>query len=195
MSKVIIVGPSGKLKDQKIGNKIDEFDVVCRINWGGRLESMNGEYKEIIGSKKNIWFCGHAGLVNMFPLSFYNSYDKVVIHNLEIYEANKSRINNLELCNKEIINNCNKEMFEFNGFDRVPTTGMLTIFYILSKYNDITICGFDGHHGGHFYGNRYMDNQEKSNAFALKGFGRHNVIKEREYFNYLVSIGKIKNYE
>ena len=32
MSKVIIVGPSGKLKDQKIGDKIDEFDVVCRIS-------------------------------------------------------------------------------------------------------------------------------------------------------------------
>ena len=195
MNKVIIVGPSGKLKEQKIGNEIDKFDVVCRINWGGRLESMNGEYKEIIGSKKDIWFCGHTGLINMFPLSFYNSYNEIVIHNLEMYERHKSRINNLKLCDKKIIDDCNKKMFEFNGFDRVPTTGMLTIFYILSKYNDITICGFDGHHGGHFYGNKYLATQDSSNAMALKGYGRHNIPLEHEYFKHLVSIGKIKNYE
>jgi len=28
MSNVIIVGPSGKLKEQKIGHAIDKFDIV-----------------------------------------------------------------------------------------------------------------------------------------------------------------------
>ena len=195
MSNVIIVGPSGRLREQKIGDAIDKFDIVCRINWGGRPESMVDENKEIIGTKKDIWFCGHTGLINMFPLSFYENYNEVVIHNPEMYKNNKSRITNLKLCDKEIIDNCNKEMFEFNGFNRVPTTGMLTIFYILNQYSDVTICGFDGHHGGHWYGNKYMATQEKSNAIAIKGHGRHNVIKEHQYFNHLIAINKIKNYK
>ena len=195
MSNVIIVGPSGRLKEQKIGKKIDEFDIVCRINAGGRPESMVNENKKIIGEKKNIWFCGHTALVNMFPLAFYESYNEVVITNPDVFIQRKLQINNLKLCSKEIINDCNKEMFEFNGFGRVPTTGMLTIFYILNKYKNITICGFDGHHGGHFYGNKYLANQEKSDAIALKGHGRHDVIKEYEYFNHLIKINKIKNYE
>ena len=193
MSRVIIVGPSGRLKEQKIGDKIDEFDIVCRINWGGRPESMVDENKEIIGTKKSIWFCGHTGLVNMFPLPFYKNYDEVVIHNPDIYKDSKSRIPNLTLCDQEIIDVCTWAMSEFNGFSRVPTTGMLTIFYMLNKgYSDITICGFDGHKGGHFYGNKFMASQEKSNAIAVKGHGRHDVVKEHEYFKHLVAINQIK---
>ena len=192
MSRVIIVGPSKSLLKNKLGETIDSFDIVCRMNAGGRPESMVDENKEVIGTKKDIWFCGHIGLINMFPLSFYENYNEIVIHNSEIYNKNKYKIKNLKLCDKEIIDNCNKEMFEFNGFDRVPTTGMLTIFYILNKYTDITICGFDGHHGGHWYGNKYMASQEKSNAIAIKGHGRHDVIKEYEYFNHLIQNDKIK---
>ena len=130
-----------------------------------------------------------------FERSFYRGYSEVVIHNSEMYEMHKSRISNLKLCKQEIIDNCSKEMFNFNGFKKVPTTGMLTIFYMLSKREDITVCGFDGHHGGHWYGNKYLETQEKSNAMALTGYGRHDVIKEHEYFNHLVEINRIKNYE
>ena len=39
---------------------------------------------------------------------------------------------------------------------------------------------------------KYMASQEKSNAIAIKGHGRHDVIKEYEYFNHLIQNDKIK---
>ena len=99
MSSVIIVGPSGRLKDQKIGDKIDEFDIVCRINWGGRPESMVDENKEIsinqINDKWIIYRSENLNLKNksglnlskikskevklneIFKINFLNSFNKV----------------------------------------------------------------------------------------------------------------------
>jgi len=72
MSKVILVGVSKSLLDNKLGSIIDTYDVVCRMNNGGRPDLLNGEYKDIIGSKKNIWLCKHIGLLSMFK---NNNYD------------------------------------------------------------------------------------------------------------------------
>ena len=41
------------MKVYKIGHKIDEYDIVVRMNFGGRPESMTGEFKKIIGTKRN----------------------------------------------------------------------------------------------------------------------------------------------
>ena len=154
---------------------------------------MVDENQEIIGTKKSIWFCGHTGLINFFPLSFYENYNEVVIHDPEMYKKNKSRIPNLTLCEQEITDVCTWAMSKFNGFSRVPTTGMLTIFYLLNEgYSDITVCGFDGFYGGHWYGNKYISNQKESDVMATKGRGRHDVIKEHEYFKHLVAINQIK---
>ena len=57
--KVILVGPSGSLLKMKLGEYIDTFDVVCRLNSSGSPNCLTGEYKDIIGTKTNIWLCRH----------------------------------------------------------------------------------------------------------------------------------------
>ena len=73
--KVILVGPSKSLLKNKLGEIIDSYDIVCRMNNGGRPGILTDDYKNIIGSKRNIWLCKHTGLLNMFK---DNGYDEVV---------------------------------------------------------------------------------------------------------------------
>ena len=76
---------------------------------------------------------------------------------------------------------------------------MKTIFYFITHfqatplekgcmgtiYNNIHLCGFDGFQSGHWYGNKFIKNQDESDANAVKGLGRHNLTKEFEYVKYL----------
>jgi hypothetical protein len=171
--KVILVGTSKSLLKNKLGEIIDNYDVVCRMNNGGRPDVLTNDYKNIIGSKRNIWLCKHIGLLNMFK---DNGYDEVV----GFPEAD------------EFNEKCMSILNEFNEFKFQPTCGILSIIYLLEKYNKIHICGMDGFKGGHWYGNKFIATQEKSDEIAAKGFGRHNVLKEMEYINHLVKQNKIK---
>ena len=64
--------------------------------------------------------------------------------------------------------------------------------YLIDKYNKIDICGMDSFEGGHWYGNKFIKNQDESDKLAAKGLGAHNVLKEREYINYLIKQEKIR---
>ena len=173
MNKVILIGASKSLLNDKLGKIIDSYDIVCRMNNNGRPELLNGEYKEIIGSKKDIWLCKHIGLLNMYK---NNGYKKTVRFPQE-GDLNKKYFNILNA---------------FNNFNHHLTCGILSIMYLIDKYSKIHICGMDSFEGGHWYGNRFLENQNKSDKLAAKGFGAHNILKEKEYIDYLVSINKIK---
>ena len=181
MSKTIIVGPSRSLSDNKLGKTIDSYDVVCRMNAGGRPDLLNGKYKEIIGTKTDIWFLGHIGLAYA-----HNKYNEIIITNEEYYNQHKATIKNLVLCDSKVVDLAKLKT------DRVPTTGLLSIFYMLNRYNDVTICGFDGFKNGHFYGNKYISTQDTSDEMAAKGFGRHNALQEIKYIENLIKGNTIK---
>ena len=172
MDKVILVGPSKSLLKNKLGEIIDNYDVICRMNNGGRPELLNGEYKEIIGSKKDIWLCKHIGLLNMYKNHGY----KEVVKFFQEGDLNKKYFN--------ILNT-------FNNFNHRLTCGILSIMYLIDKYNKIYICGMDYFKGGHWYGNKFIKNQNESDKLAAKGLGSHNILKEKEYINYLIKQNKI----
>ena len=174
MDKVILVGASKSLLNDKLGKVIDTFDVVCRMNAGGRPDILNGEYKDILGTKRNIWMCKHIGLLSMFQNN--HGYDKVI----SFPEKNDF--------NEKVT----LKLKEFNGFNKKPSCGILSIIYLLEKYDKIHICGMDGFKGGHWYGNKFIEGQNKSDEMAAKGFGAHNVLKELEYIYHLIAIGKIE---
>jgi hypothetical protein len=173
MNKTILVGPSKSLLTSKLGKIIDSYDVVCRMNSGGRPELLNDEYKEIIGSKKDIWLCKHIGLFNIYKNNGY----KETVGFPQNGNLNKKYFNILNV---------------FNSFKHRLTCGMLSIMYLIERYGKIDICGMDGFKGGHWYGNKFINNQDESDRLAAKGKGAHNILKEREYINYLVKQNKIK---
>ena len=173
MNKVILIGGSKSLIKDKLGKTIDSFDIVCRLNTGGRPECLTGEYKDIIGSKTTIWLGKHLGLFNAYK---NNTYKTVIPFPSE----------------SKLIKDCKETLYNFNKFNARPTSGILAIFHLLKEYKYITICGFDGFKGGHFYGNRFIKNQDESDKMAAKGIGAHDIYKETEYINYLIKTNKIK---
>jgi|21_taG_2_1085346.scaffolds.fasta_scaffold77609_2 hypothetical protein len=191
MNKVILVGASKTLLKNKLGKTIDSFDIVCRMNTGGKPECLTGEYKDIIGSKTNIWLCKHiAWLVLHYN---HHTYDELV--GFGEYKGSGPKwpphIKDVVTKGNHIIEKCKKTLNEFNGYSARPTCGILSIFYLLEKFDKISICGFDGFKGGHWYGNRFIANQNDSDKIAAQGFGAHNAIKESEYIEYLIKNNKI----
>ena len=86
MSKVLLVGNGGSLKDKNISGIIDSFDIVCRFNWGGSKISFD-KYNKFIGNKKNIWFNFNISnllkdkkiTTNPYNIEYLNSYEKIYI--------------------------------------------------------------------------------------------------------------------
>ena len=191
MNKVILVGPSKSLLKDKLGEKIDSFDVVCRMNWHGAPDLINEKNKSIIGTKKNIWFCKHVACFNLFPV---HGYDKLI----GFAQFPSERINQLSDIIKKAsakgaktLDKCINTLKEFNNNISRPSCGILSIFYLLDKYDKIYICGMDGFKGGHWFGNKFLSNQEESDKMAARVIGAHNAIKEQEYIQYLIQDGKI----
>ncbi|MBD3319965.1 MAG: hypothetical protein GF350_02615, partial [Chitinivibrionales bacterium] len=47
---ILVVGSAGSLKDSGLGDKIDEFDIVIRVNLGKTIG-----YEKDVGTKHTIW--------------------------------------------------------------------------------------------------------------------------------------------
>ena len=199
MAKVLLVGASNELKERKMGKLIDTFDIVARINQGGNSKCMNGEYKDIIGTRTDLWFCFHTG---SFLASRQISYKYTEIFlKPEAYDKYNSRYTNITSFPNDVIDFTRNTLQSFNGFDSSfdvrrynsdikidswPTSGMLSLFYLIYTYENISVCGFDGFKTGHWYGNKFIQNQDESDLKTSKGpHGRHNGLLENEYFNYL----------
>ena len=200
--KVILVGPSGSLLKMKLGEYIDTFDVVCRLNSSGSPNCLTGEYKDIIGTKTNIWLCRHWAtmLANMKN----NSYEQLVAFYPNFYEY--PPLDNLNIMNNPMfllaielgtpaVNECVSELSKFakkNNLEmKRPTCGKFAKIYLLSKYDKISIIGFDGFKSGHWYGNRFVKQQDLTDKLAVNGQGAHNMELESEYIKLLINKGKI----
>ena len=176
--KVILVGPSGSLLKNKLGEKIDSYDVVCRMNHAGRPEIFkNNKYRNYIGNKKNIWFLNQQG---RFRIMYPDLYDQFIVFRE----------------NDEFQLKCEKLHKEFNNISKKLTCGQLSIIWLLERYPYITICGMDGFKGGHFYKDEFKAfkrlNQDENDKLVASGKGAHDPHREQEYRDYLIKEGKIK---
>ena len=190
--KVILVGASKSLLNSKLGKVIDTYDIVCRMNGGGRLNQFNDKYKEIIGSKKDIWLCKHLACFSMFPNHGYSKLVGFAQLPLKIIKVLPDITKNASAKGAKTLDKCIKVLKEFNNNVGRPSCGILSIFYLLDKYDKIHICGMDGFKGGHWYSNKFIKNQNESDKLAALGMGAHDAIKEQEYINYLIQNGKIE---
>lgn len=166
--KVIIIGNSPSILNHKIGHKIDNYDIVIRIN-----RCVTEGFEEYIGSKIDIWstssWClnknpdnlksktSKIGLPYWFPINlvdlksvwyrtpkthkdFSNNYKP-------LYQKTASKGNHHILWkNKEFSKNfkefCDKK-FRMKHSKAAFDTGLLTILNSTLFFKDITIYGFD----------------------------------------------------
>ena len=202
---MLLVGNGSSLKNSGLGQKIDEFDEVIRINDWKTIG-----FQEDVGTKTTIWamYNPSKGGVN-----FINGYKNLVYDIKGIKEITKDireiwyvcwRSDNLmegyknnvsikelllydKIKRHESIETSKKIMNETNP----PSTGFSLIWLLTSMYSKIYLVGFDfgrilnneqPYH--HYYGNKLSKN--------VTGRDIHHMDKEYNLVKDMEKLGKIE---
>tara|TARA_Y100001938_G_C7957958_1_gene362754 strand:+ start:121 stop:795 length:675 start_codon:yes stop_codon:yes gene_type:complete len=90
VKKLLLVGNGESFLDKNLSDKIDSFDIVCRFNFGGSKTSLD-RGKDLVGSKKNIWFNFDFSnfvkdgqiITNPYNIEYMHTYDKIYINGID----------------------------------------------------------------------------------------------------------------
>ena len=173
MSKVVIVANAKIKEDKKIGNDINNFDKVIRMN---RFETDG--FEEYLGSKTDIW-CINRKILLQKTNTYYGFYNKrwesykdkyptlekcvMMTYCHEIDEADglrRERIvteNDIHVANThDVMNELRQrwiDIYNNDGFHK-PGTGITAILYYIKKYDNIHLHNFDWGKTSHYWGVR-----------------------------------------
>lgn len=162
MSKIIIIAKGNSLLNSNLGNQIDNFDKIIRVNHMPEIFNQKD-----IGSKTHI-FCGrfykkilkvkdklnNVSMWHAHPKSLVSKYqDKT---QLTLDSLNKEQIEymneeDLELIkkhfNKSYIENYSKSLTDLTYDMCFPDTGFSTIIMCLNRFKnyEIFVAGFDNY--------------------------------------------------
>jgi hypothetical protein len=182
--KVVIIAPGGYLKDVKIGNIIDSYDVIVRLNTALPLKD---EMKYILGSKTDILYnCLDKSPINGGIIDFKNfkldwiscPYPDIKPFKYNIkkfHEENKNKFN-FHIIDKFFYVNLEKEM------GTRPNTGVGAILDLLKfPLKELYITGFTflletGYLDDY---KSYLNNQKKLDKYMEKNC--HDRIKQVKY--------------
>jgi len=169
---IIIVGNGTSIKDNQDGKKIDGFDTVLRFN----SFKIKG-YEQYTGTKTDIWFT-----VNIHHIKNINTFKEVLFHSWTWNES-KCKVYQSILKSRP---DCKKITKEFVGkiypsVGTAPSTGLIAIYKMLERYDDVVITGFDWwERNEHHYG----DNEVRGHI--------HNPKKEHEVIQKLIKQNRVK---
>jgi len=182
---VIIIGNGPSVLDKELGKKIDSFDTVVRLN-----NYTTKGYEKYIGSKTAIWGRSDAKDIVNRDIS---SFQKVIVFIPPQNYTKEKRLKgirnllfqeNVELCDIEISMKSKKLLKCSRG--EWPSTGMLAVnYFILNRYKDIYIHGFDCFSADkklrHYYDNKISrmkgHNPKKEKLFLMKMKNEAKIIK------------------
>ncbi|MBD3319963.1 MAG: hypothetical protein GF350_02605 [Chitinivibrionales bacterium] len=200
---IIVVGCAGSLKNSNLGKKIDEFDIVIRINKG-----YTKGYEKDVGSKNTIWVSYDS--INL-PLSlnrrfeYYHGLNTDEIKELvksvkEIWylSFNKSDLDRtkeddlIEYLGLSIPTKTLNERYrnKLNAIHHKPSTGLITILLLLLLVDKFYITGFtinDNNSSEYWHYFSKFKGQPKYNNT------QHNWYIERQYIKKLINENKVIN--
>lgn len=136
--KIIIVGNAPYT--EKLGKFIDSFNTVVRFN----NYSLEKKHQKFIGSKTDIW-CMSCFVYHSNKKLYHNRKNKVkkiLVLKPEIfldkYHFDNNKNTELLIQNQDI-----KIPNKYNFGKNWPSTGLLSIFYFIKKYNEVYVTGFN----------------------------------------------------
>ena len=192
MLSVCIVGNSGNLLSQELGDKIDSCDDVIRIQ-----KFKREGFEKHVGSKLTI---ASLSWVDVPQMKDFIEYGNININSIELWAPHMlegKRFNtamsilghtNIFSATRETYNNIINELYS-DFWTKKPSTGIMTIVLALQKFHDrkIYICGFDNTiEKDHYYDPDHVDHL--SPGMTASG---HNWEKEWEYTQRLIDLEKI----
>ena len=194
--RVLIVGNSPKIMDNKMGSVIDSFDIVIRIN-NFKIEG----FEEYIGEKTTYIICTFATKIT----DYYKTIDP---RNIFMFTAEKSgdmdflknrvkgvNLNKINLLSDEYLYDLNKKLNI--KLPKRSTSGNIAIEFALNSYPDSNIYI----HGIEFnedtdkpIKSHYFDSDDDSgshNTWIKSTKKYHDLGKEKYYIRKLMYDGKI----
>ncbi|XP_010870627.1 CMP-N-acetylneuraminate-beta-1,4-galactoside alpha-2,3-sialyltransferase isoform X1 [Esox lucius] len=212
--KCIIVGNGGILTNRSMGARIDEYDVIVRLN-----EAPVRGYEKDVGSRTTMRITYPEGAIqkaelyekdSLFVLSAFKPSDfqwlrsmlfKRRLHNPEGFWKSVARHVPREPSDMRILNPYFIQEASFRliglphnngqmGRGNIPTLGTVAITMALHNCDEVAVAGFGydmtaPHAPLHYY--------EKIRMAAIKESWTHNICKEKEFLIKLVKAGVIQD--
>ena len=188
-ASILIIGNGPSAAKHELGNEIDKFDQIVRIN-----NFVTDHLETRVGSRTDIWVNGaNQGLKKRrdLPESILVMIPPVVLEHKgpAIHPRIEKRIGTKDyyLLPLEIMS----EMEKGCALDR-PTTGFFAIYFFYLLGLDVTLHGFDffvGSTAHYFDGPLKRWLKEKG---IIKKAAKHNVSGEKEFVESLLQKGEIK---
>ena len=136
--KILVIG-NAPYEKENMGEIIDGYDMVVRFN-----NYPDNGYEKHIGTKTDMWCVSDATYVKNKKLINSRKYvkNKYIVSPYN-YKKENDAINDSEF-NKLLEKRDIEIPSKYNFKDGWPSTGLLVLFYLIKKYDDITIFCFNG---------------------------------------------------
>ncbi|KAI5628359.1 ST3 beta-galactoside alpha-2,3-sialyltransferase 3b isoform X2, partial [Silurus asotus] len=212
--RCIIVGNGGILFNKSLGSKIDEYDVVVRLN-----EAPVRGYEKDVGTKTTMRITYPEGAIqkpdlyeksSLFVFSAFKPPDlkwlkhivfKEKVRGTDGFWKSVARVVPRNAAEVRILNPyfIQEAAFQFIGLPHnnghmgrgnIPTLGTVAITMALHNCDEVAVAGFgydlnNPHSPLHYY--------EKLKMSAIKDSWTHNISKEKEFLQKLVAAGVIQD--
>ncbi|XP_048056155.1 ST3 beta-galactoside alpha-2,3-sialyltransferase 3a isoform X2 [Megalobrama amblycephala] len=212
--KCIIIGNGGILYNKSLGSKIDQYDVVVRLN-----EAPVAGFEKDVGSKTTMRITYPEGAIqkperyeksSLFVFSAFKAMDfkwlrhmvfKDKLRTMEGFWKSVARVVPRDPEDMRILNPyfIQEAAFKFIGLPHnrglmgrgnIPTLGTVAITMALHNCDEVAVAGFGydmntPHAPLHYY--------EKLKMSAIKESWTHNISKEKEFLRKLVMGGVIQD--
>jgi hypothetical protein len=188
--KIIVVGNSPNVLFHEVGDQINSFDVVIRIN-----DFQIKKFKKNVGYKVTHWATSFSPVINIRPV---NNFKKIFTSNVN--QTDKKFLNRISrIVPPNLFKNVDilpsnelsllKSKIGYCDSNKWPTTGLLAIHMALTRFtnSDVYIHGFSFFKESSNYVSHYW-NEQKNECFKK----HHDSILEENYVNYLVKLNILK---
>uniref|UniRef100_A0A668AQM2 Lactosylceramide alpha-2,3-sialyltransferase n=1 Tax=Myripristis murdjan TaxID=586833 RepID=A0A668AQM2_9TELE len=212
--RCIIIGNGGILSNKSLGQRIDEFDVVARLN-----EAPVKGFEKDVGSKTTMRITYPEGAIqkteryesqSLFVLSAFKALDLRWLQHMVFSQSLRStegfwksvakhvprEPGDMRILNPYFIQEASFKLIGLPhnngqmGRGNIPTLGAVAITMALHNCDEVAVAGFGynmstPHAPLHYY--------EKIRMSAIKESWTHNISKEKEFLLKLVKAGVIQD--
>lgn len=179
---IVVIGNGTSILDYKFGNLIDSFTDVVRFN-----DYVISGFEEYIGLKTTIWARSNSKRTKDRD---WSQFKRVIIASPEWNFKTTNNIpqgrNNYYIISKDQSFSLQEKLnlpgrIVKKGYPSKrgwPSTGLLTLNYLLNEYSEIYIYGFDCFDKkGNKYAKHYYNNDDMTQCYV------HDTNKEKQWLN------------
>ena len=187
---ILIIGNGQSILDYEIGNIIDTFNNIARIN-----NFMINNYEKKTGKKTDIWINGAnqklLGRKQIFSQTIVSIPSSIIIKKSDSLIEHVSKRLKMKATEFSIIPIYDIQRYESIVDHKRLTTGITSILWGLDNFDEVFIHGFDFFidSKSHYYDSKFYN---FINQYILNKGHKHDNLKEQKFVQNLINNGIVK---